>query len=181
MTKSESRRIRFARIVTGVLAAVVLLWGGGLYTISFIPWWVTVAIGAALAIATAVPGMKLWRVWLGVEKTWKLAVIHFVVAGGIGAFALIGGNYYGAPEESARDVGATVIGKHSEKRDRYRTLRHGRRIKTGEYYVYYVDLMTPDSLKTERLVSLKEYNKAKVGGRYHLSMRDGLFGYPIIR
>ncbi|MDE5647308.1 MAG: hypothetical protein K2I57_05745 [Muribaculaceae bacterium] len=66
MTKSEGRRIRFARIVTGVLAAVVLLWGGGLYTISFIPWWVPVAIGAALTIANAGPGMKMLSVRLDV-------------------------------------------------------------------------------------------------------------------
>lgn len=173
--------VRFARIVTGLVTLTIVLWGGVLYMQSFMPWWIPVGVGCAVAIATASFGPRLWQLWLGVSSRWIQVLIHFVIAGGIGAFAVVGANYYGAPASSARDVKAVVVGKHIEKRDKYRTTRRNCRIKTGEYNVYYLDLVLPDSVATQRQVSLGEYNKAKKGGVYHLPMRDGLFGYQIIR
>lgn len=122
----SNKKRRFARIATGVLTVLLLLWSGGLYTLSFMPWWIPVLIGIAFAVVTISAGMKMWRSVLNVNGRIALILIHVLVAGSIGAFAVVGGNYYGAPESSARDVDAIVIGKHSEKRNRYRTLRRRR-------------------------------------------------------
>lgn len=176
----SNKKRRFARIATGVLTVLLLLWSGGLYTLSFMPWWIPVLIGIAFAVVTISAGMKMWRSVLNVNGRIALILIHVLVAGSIGAFAVVGGNYYGAPESSARDVDAIVIGKHSEKRNRYRTLRR-RRVKTGEYQAYYVDLLLPDSLYTKRQINVGEYTKIRMGQVRHIGMRDGFWGYPVIR
>ncbi len=179
MTKSGKKKT--ARILTAILTLIIAMWAGGLFMISFMPWWIPVAIGAAVVIATYIPGVKLWQSWLALDRRWVAGLVQLVVAGSIGAFAVIGANYYGAPASSARDVKAVVTGKYTKMRAKYSRGGRNRRIKTGEYPVYYIVLQLPDSLVTRRQVSAGEYTKVKRGNVRHIAMRDGLLGYPVMR
>ena len=178
---TNSKKIKTARILVGVFTVIIAVWAAGLFMASFMPWWIPVAIGVSVFIASYIPGEKLWKSWLGLDRRWMAGLVHLVVAGSIGAFAVIGANYYGASPSSARKVKAVVTGKYTKMRPKYSRGGRNRRIKTGEYPVYYLILQLPDSLVTHRQVSAGEYAKVKHGAVRRIGMRDGMLGYPVMR
>ena len=178
---TEPKKRKAPRIITALFTVIIAMWAGGLFMISFMPWWIPVAIGVAVVIGTYITGVKMWQSWLGIDRRWVAGLVQLAVAWSIGAFAVVGINYYGAPVSSARDVEAVVIGKYTKMRDKYSRGGRNRRIKTGEYPVYYITLQLPDSLVTHWQVSDGEYTKTKKGSVRHIGMRDGLLGYPVMR
>ncbi len=99
---------------------------------------------------------------------------------GVAFFLFLGYNYYFADDATTETTTATVSGKHSEERTRYR--RVGRRHVPREHYnVYIITLEMPDGTALEKEVPAGHYAKTRRGSKREITMLDGALGFKIIK
>jgi len=142
--------------------------------------WIPGVIAFGAAAATLLPFTDRWQ-WITQSANRLLnGACHAGVTAGVAFFLFLGYNYYFADDATTETTTATVSGKHSEERTRYR--RVGRRHVPREHYnVYIITLEMPDGTALEKEVPAGHYAKTRRGSKREITMLDGALGFKIIK
>ena len=167
-------------IVLALAALMLYGWSLWLYSDSIMPVWMPIAGGVIVGGATASFYANTWARLLRIRYKVVCVLWHLFLFGAVGAFVVLGGNYYGASTASDYTDTITIVNRYSEKRDTYRSVGRNRRVKSGTRTDYKVTVQLPDSISRNWTITLSRYNKVRVGQTYQVTMRRGLLGYPVI-
>ncbi len=179
MSKGNTGRITVTIILVMVTVAS-WAWGWVLYKSTMISLWIPGVIAFGAAAATLLPFTDRWQ-WITQSANRLLnGACHAGVTAGVAFFLFLGYNYYFADDATTETTTATVSGKHSEERTRYR--RVGRRHVPREHYnVYIITLEMPDGTTLEKEVPAGHYAKTRRGSKREITMLDGALGFKIIK
>lgn len=160
-----------------IAAAVV---GYIVYEMTLVSWWLPVAAAAVTAAATAVPFAGRWRWLTASPSTADNTVCHLLIVGTLSYAACMCGNSLFSDGGPAYEVQCTVDSKFEKTRTTYRTTTYRRLIPTGKRTSYYLRLTFDDGSAKTLHVQPDVYNRTKSGGVKRLTLRRGIFGFPVI-
>lgn len=152
-----------------------------LYQRTLVVWWRPLAAAVAAALLTAPLLSGAWHRITGSRSRLPNVLCHLAVTGSCTLFALLGGNLYLADPGSDYEEEVLVESRSHLTRQRYRTLRHHRRTPAGRQEINRLDLRFADGTLKRRQVSGTRYSRTPEGTRLRLTLRRGLFGFPVIR
>lgn len=163
------------------LAAVVLYaWCMWIYADTLMPLWIPIASAAVIAGVTALFYVDSLNCIVPGKSRMLNVLWHVFLMGAVGAFIVLGGNYYGAMKNTEYTDTVTVVNRFTETHDTYRRIGRHHRVKNGTRTDYKIIIMCPHDISRKRPVSIEKYNKVKVGDTYSVTMRRGLLGYPVM-
>ena len=144
-------------------------------------WWYPIAAALIPAAATAPRLYNKWRALTTSDKAVINVICHLVVVGSVLYASLLGANYLFADATTGHKVQATILAKHKETHDKYRTVGRRRRVKNGTYDTFHLCLGFADGRKKDMTVTRSEYNRVRTGGTKTMSLQRGLLGFTVIK
>lgn len=181
---------------------VLCTFGYWCYGRTLISWWHPVAFAAAVATVSVMPLLRGRRhreeaggvgEVLPADRNGQLngrkkplsgrtehVVYRFVIVFSLAYGVPLGANYFLADDRSEHREEAVVERKLRNERTKYVQSGRRRRVASGKYYTYSLDLAFSDGSRKVVDVPLSVYNKCRNGGSRVFTMRRGLLGYPVI-
>ncbi len=167
-----------SKVLTKVLFWLILLvalglygWSASIYSDTLMPVWIPVGVALAVAGITAPFYALSWRRIVPWDSRVLNVLWHCLVACSVGAFIVMGGNYYGARDDTEYTETVVVVGRSQEKHDTYRRVGRNRHVKSGTRTDYKISVMYPDSVVKKWPVSLTKYNRIRKGASFSVTMR----------
>lgn len=138
-------------------------------------------ISVLSAVILWFPMRGMYKVILSNLNRYLQFMIHTFFALLICCFLLLWINSRFADESTLRIERAEVVAHYREKHYRsQRVSRHSYR--RGEpYYVYVVALRFPSGSEKNFRLSLSQYNRLRTGLSISVSVREGFFGFPVVK
>lgn len=138
-------------------------------------------ISVLSAVILWFPMRGMYKVILSNLNRYLQFLIHTVFASLICCFLFLWINSRFAYESTLRIERAEVVAHYREKHYRsQRVSRHSYR--RGEpYYVYVVALRFPSGSEKNFRLSLSQYNRLRTGLSISISVREGFFGFPVVK
>lgn len=169
------------RCLAGFACLALCIAGYIFFCDTIITWWYPIAAALIPAAATAPRFHGKWRALTTSDNTAINVICHLVAAGSVLYASLLGANYLFADATTGHEVQATILAKHKETHDKYRTVGRRRRVKNGTYDTFHLCLGFADGRKKNMTVTRSEYNKVRTGGTKTMSLQRGLLGFTVIK
>lgn len=169
------------RCLSGFACLALCIAGYIFYSNTIITWWYPIAAALIPAAATAPRLYGKWRALTTSDKAVINVICHLVVVSSVLYASLLGANYLFADATTGHKVQATILAKHKETHDKYRTVGRRRRVKNGTYDTFHLCLGFADGRKKDMTVTRSEYNRVRTGGTKTMSLQRGLLGFTVIK
>ncbi len=182
MTKPNSQRFRTAKIT---LLAIITIFGYisafsiGNMTMISLP--LTMAVCFVLA---SVAGVLVAPFIASVTSSINIALnaaIGAIILTGVFSGLFITSNFVFSDAATAHSEQAVVKRKYKEKHYRTKRISRNRYTRGEPYYEYYLDIHYSNGRTKPMLVNINRYRATHEGDTVDVTLRQGLFGIPVIR
>lgn len=179
MSKGKFRASTWAAIGAVFLTLGATAAGYAFAWRTFVVWWEPVVIALCLGTALGSFISRRFGKVLEIRNHFLAISASALMMSAVVYGALMTLNYTLADKSTETPIEATVIGRHTEERTKYRRSGRNRVRADGHYNVYYVTVRFDNGATRDFPVSASAYTRTVIGSKRRFSAFDGFLGYRI--
>lgn len=167
------------RILAFILVILLVAFGGAFYRRTLIDWWTPAIVVVTIAVLTSFLSPK-WERLTRMDSRIINYICHLICVGALCYALFLSTNYLFADTASTHTESVMVQKKYVETKKHRSRHRHGGYGRTYETKSHYLQLAFENGWVKSIYVPQPVYNKTIVGKPKVMTLRKGLFGFPII-